>query len=142
VEGSRGPFPGDAAGSALIAALSGDYQVDVPFEPGSGLPTGRRQHRGFVVKKAPSAASLFFYEALINGERLRRVRVAYKKKGRNQQEYLVVTMSDVMVTSYNLSGPSGPDAAPVETIALNFARIEVTHPPSGKTVIDNSDGRR
>jgi type VI secretion system secreted protein Hcp len=145
VEGRQGPFPVDEAGSAGISAVGVDYQVTVPVAigGGGGGATGKAQHKPVVIRKLPGASSLFFYEALVRGEHLPRVTITAKKKGKGgkQQDYLIVTMEEVIVTSYNTSG-SDDDKPAVETITLVFEKIQLTHPPTGKQVTDSLSGRQ
>ena len=143
VEGRQGPFPVDEAGAAGISALGVDYEVTVPVAigGGGGAAAGKAQHKPLVLRKLPGASSLFFYEALVRGEHLPTVTIAAKKKGKGKQDYLIITIKDVLVTSYNTAGADG-DKPTVETITLVFESIQLTHPPSGKQVSDSLTGRR
>jgi type VI secretion system Hcp family effector len=146
VEGRQGPFPVDEAGSAGISAVGVDYQVTLPVSigGGGGGGAGKPQHKPVVIRKLPGASSLFFYEALVRGEHLPKVTIAAKKKGKGgkgQQEYLIITMEDVIVTSYSSSG-SDDDKPAVEEISFVFEKIQLTHPPSGKQVTDSLTGRQ
>jgi type VI secretion system Hcp family effector len=137
VQGRQGPFPADEAGGAGIEALGVDYQVTVPVAVlgGGGGASGKPQHKPVVIRKQPGASSLFFYEAMIKGEHLPEVIITARKKGKGgkQQDYLIVTMKDVLITSYQSAGGDG-DKPTVEEISLVFHTIQLTHPPSGKQV--------
>jgi type VI secretion system secreted protein Hcp len=140
VQGRQGPFPADEAGAAGIEALSVDYQVNVPVAVGGGGggASGKAQHKPVVIRKLPGASSLFFYEALVKGEHLPEVTIAAKKKGggKGKQEYLIITLKDVIVTSYQTSGGEG-DKPAVEEISFVFHTIQLTHPPTGKQITAN-----
>ena len=138
VQGRQGPFPTDEAGAAGIDALGVDYQVTVPVAVsggGGGGASGKPQHKPVVIRKLPGASSLFFYEAMIKGEHLPEVIIAAKKKGKGgkQQDYLIITMKDVLVTSYQTAGGEG-DKPSVEEISFAFHTIQLAHPPSGKQI--------
>lgn len=47
-----------------------------------------------------------------------------RKSGGQQQEYLVITMRDVLVTSYQTGGAAGSDLPIVDSMVLTFSRIE------------------
>jgi type VI secretion system secreted protein Hcp len=145
VEGRQGPFPVDEAGGAGISAVGVDYQVTLPVAigGGGGGGAGKAQHKPVVIRKLPGASSLFFYEALVRGEHLPRVTITAKKKGKGgkQQDYLIVTLEEVIVTGYSTSG-SDDDKPAVETITLVFEKIQLTHPPTGKQVTDSLSGRQ
>jgi type VI secretion system secreted protein Hcp len=138
VQGRQGPFPADEAGAAGIEALGVDYQVTVPvaLSGGGGGASGRPQHKPVVIRKLPGASSLFFYEAMIKGEHLPEVTITAKKKGKGgkQQDYLIVTMKDVLVTGYQSSGGEG-DKPSVEEISFVFHTIQLAHPPTGKQIM-------
>jgi len=139
VEGRGGPFPADEPGGSGIVALGVDYEVVLPVSLGAGGGgSGRPQHKPFVIRKVNGASSLFFYEALVRGEVLKKVTVSFKKKGKgkgkDKEEYLVITFNEVLVSSYNMNGGGGEDEATVETIALEFSNMQLAHPPTGKVV--------
>lgn len=141
VQGRQGPFPGDEPGSAGIEALGVDYAVNVPVAVsggGGGAASGKAQHKPIVIRKLPGASSLFFFEALVKGEHLPQVTITARKKGggKGKQEYLIITLQDVIVTSYQTSGGEG-DRAAVEEISFVFHTIQLSHPPTGKQVTAN-----
>lgn len=51
-----------------------------------------------------------------------------RKAGGEQQEYLKITFSDLLVSSYQTGGSSG-DVIPVDQISLNFTKIEFEYKP-------------
>ncbi len=55
------------------------------------------------------------------GEHIKKAVLTCRKAGKDQQEFLKVTFSDLLVSSYQTSGSSD---IPVESISLNFAKIE------------------
>jgi hypothetical protein len=68
--------------------------------------------------------------------------VAKKKgKGGKQQDYLIITIKDALVTSYQTAGGEG-DKPSVEEISFVFHTIQLTHPPTGKQVTDSPLGAR
>jgi len=47
-----------------------------------------------------------------------------RKAGKDQQEFFVVTMSDLLVSSFQAGGSGHSDIVPVDQISLNFSKIE------------------
>jgi len=47
-----------------------------------------------------------------------------RKAGKDQQEFLKITMSDVLVSSFQTGGSGSSDIVPTDQISLNFAKIE------------------
>jgi type VI secretion system secreted protein Hcp len=50
-----------------------------------------------------------------------------RKAGRDQQEYLKIKLTDIIISSYNTSGSS--DDKPLETVSLNFGKAEIEYAP-------------
>ena len=59
--------------------------------------------------------------------RLRDVTLFARKAGTEQQDYLRIRLSDVLVSSYQQSGSSGAEAISVDQVACSFARIEIEY---------------
>jgi type VI secretion system secreted protein Hcp len=47
-----------------------------------------------------------------------------RKAGKEQQEFLVIKMTDVLVTSYQTGGAAGSEQNLVDNVVLSFSRIE------------------
>lgn len=62
--------------------------------------------------------------ACANGEHITKATLIARKAGKGQQEYLKITLSDVLVSSYH---SSGANQVPVDEISLNFGKIEVEY---------------
>ena len=65
----------------------------------------------------------------VKGEHIKEGILTLRKAGKEQQEYLTITMTDVLVTSYQTGGVSGNDAPLVDTVVLNFSSIEGEYRP-------------
>lgn len=81
--------------------------------------------------KNSDLASPALYLAVMQGQRIPEavltLRRADQQSGRGYP-YLVITMTDVMVTSGRPGGSAG-DTTPVEQITLNFARVRIEYYP-------------
>lgn len=65
------------------------------------------------------------FEACVIGFRFSKVLLTFRKAGKEQQEFLKITFSDVLISSMTLEGkPLGEVPLPVVHFAFNFARIE------------------
>jgi len=65
----------------------------------------------------------------VKGEHIKEGILTLRKSGKEQQEYLVIKMTDVLVTAYQTGGSSGSDAPLVDTVLLSFSRIEGEYRP-------------
>jgi len=50
-----------------------------------------------------------------------------RKAGKEQQEYLKITMSELLVSNYQAGGSSQDGIIPVDQVSLNFAKIEIEY---------------
>jgi type VI secretion system secreted protein Hcp len=62
------------------------------------------------------------------GEHLKEATLMQRKQGKTPQEYLVIKLSDVMVSSVS-DGGSGGGESPTENVALAFAKVDLEYKP-------------
>ena len=73
-------------------------------------------------------ASPLLMRACATGEHTRDATITVRKSGEGAQEYLVIKMTDVLVTSVSTS-VSGEGGDAVEAIALAFAKVDLEYKP-------------
>ncbi len=73
-------------------------------------------------------ASPLLMKACATGERIKDATITVRKAGKGQQEYLIVTMTDVLVTSVSTSVTAEGDAT-VEGVTLAFAKVDLEYKP-------------
>jgi type VI secretion system secreted protein Hcp len=88
---------------------------------GSGKVSMQDFHFAMPVNKASPALFL----ACAQGDHIKNAILTCRKAGKDQQEFLKVTMNDVLVSSFQIGGAGG--AVPIDQISLNFAKIEVEY---------------
>jgi type VI secretion system secreted protein Hcp len=72
-------------------------------------------------------SSPILMQAVCTGEHLPDAILAVSRKaGEKQQDYLIVKLEDVLVSSYQTGGSSGADA-PMEQISLNFNKVSLEY---------------
>jgi len=94
------------------------------FSSGGGGGTGKVSMQDFHIVKKTDKASAKLLTACCTGEHLKTATLVCRKAGGDQQEFLTVVLSPVLVSSYQSSGSSGSDVIPMEQVALNFGKIE------------------
>ena len=99
---------------------------------GGGAGAGKVQFQDFHFTKTVDKSSPVLMEKVATGEHIKDVKLTVRKAGSDQQTYLVITLKEVMVSSYSASGSTGD--APVEEISLNFEKIEMEY------ITQNPDG--
>jgi type VI secretion system secreted protein Hcp len=60
----------------------------------------------------------------VMGQTAKEATLSVRKSGDKQQEYLILKMTDVMVTSYQTGGAAGSNAPLMDQLVLNFSSIE------------------
>jgi type VI secretion system secreted protein Hcp len=87
---------------------------------GGGAGKVAMQDFHFVMKVNKASPKLML--ACATGEHIKKAILTCRKAGKEQQEYLKVTIEDLLVSSYQTGGSHG-DIVPVDQISLNFAKI-------------------
>jgi|SRR5579863_8910143 len=91
---------------------------------GGGGGAGKVQMQDFNFTMRANKASPKLFLACATGEHIKKAVLVCRKAGKDQQEFLKYTFSDCLVSSWQTSGSGGSDIIPVESISLNFAKIE------------------
>jgi type VI secretion system secreted protein Hcp len=91
---------------------------------GGGAGKVSMQDFHFVMRNSKASPKLF--SACCTGQHVKVATLIARKAGKEQQEYLKVTLSDCLVSSFQAGG-SGSEPIPVDNISLNFSKIEVEY---------------
>lgn len=94
---------------------------------GGGMGAGKVQMQDFHFSMKTNKASPKLFLACADGEHIKKAVLTCRKAGKDQQEFLKVTFSDFIVSSYQTGGHSSADVIPIDQIALNFSKIEVEY---------------
>ena len=62
--------------------------------------------------------------ACASGEHIKKAVLVCRKAGKEQQEFLKYTFSDLLVSSFQTGGSRHSDVVPVDQFSFNFAKIE------------------
>jgi type VI secretion system secreted protein Hcp len=90
----------------------------------SGSAAGKANVHEFTIKKMTDTASPLLFEAGASGKSFPQVTVTLNKK-KQKQPYLVITMTDVVISSYQTSSKAG--SSPQDTLSLNFTKIKLQY---------------
>ena len=94
---------------------------------GGGAGKVAMQDFHFVVRTSKASPKLML--ACATGQHLKEAVLTCRKAGKDQQEFLKFTLSDLLVSSYQAKGEAGEGAVPTDQISLNFAELEVEYQP-------------
>ncbi len=89
---------------------------------GGGAGKASFQDFHFVMKINKASPKLML--ACANGEHIKKATLVCRKAGKEQQEFMTVTMSDLLISSFQTGGSGHGDILPTDQISLNFAKIE------------------
>jgi len=89
---------------------------------GGGAGKVSMQDFHFVMNTSKASPKLFL--ACATGEHIKKAVLITRKAGTEQQEYMKVTFTDLLVSSYQTGGSAHGGDIPTEQISLNFAKIE------------------
>jgi type VI secretion system secreted protein Hcp len=92
---------------------------------GGGAGKVSVQDLHFVTNVSKASPKLFL--ACANGEHIKKAVLVARKAGKEQQEYMKITMSDLLVSNYQTGGSSQDGIVPVDQASLNFAKIEIEY---------------
>jgi type VI secretion system secreted protein Hcp len=108
----------------------------VPGGGGGGAGKVSMQDFSFVMKFNKASPKLML--ACATGKHIKSARLAVRRAGQGQQDYLTFTFLDVLVSSYQTGGAEASGLTPVDQVSLKYAKIEVeykTQKPDGTLIV-------
>ena len=96
-------------------------------QAGGGGGTGKAAFHDFSFTHKIDKASPLLMKGCATGEHLKEATITRRKAGKGQQEFLVIKMNDVIITS--VAESDGGDDNPVESVTLAFAKVDVEYRP-------------
>ena len=125
IEGVDGESTDDKhKGEIEIASWSMGATNAGSFSSGGGGGTGKVSMNNFNIVKKTDKASAKLFTACCTGEHLKQATLVCRKAGGEQQEFLTIILTSVLVSSYQTSGSSGSDVIPMEQVSMDFGKIE------------------
>jgi type VI secretion system secreted protein Hcp len=91
---------------------------------GGGGGSGKAQFNDFHFVHAIDQASPALWLKSASGDHIKSATLTVRKAGKEQQEYFIVKLTDMIVTSVQLGDTAADGGKPTESISLNFAKIE------------------
>jgi type VI secretion system secreted protein Hcp len=90
---------------------------------GGGGGAGKVSVQDFNFIQIVNKATPKLFLACCQGEHIKKAVLTCRKAGKDQQEYLKITFTDVLVSNYQTSASEGA-VIPTEHISLNFGKVE------------------
>jgi type VI secretion system secreted protein Hcp len=102
---------------------------------GGGGGAGKVDMQDFHFTMRVNKASPTLMLNCASGKHIPKATLVCRKAGGNQEEFLKLNFSDILISSYQTGGSNGADV-PMDQISLNFAKVEyeyMTQDAKGKT---------
>ncbi len=96
---------------------------------GGGGGAGKVSVQDFSFSMRVNKSSPKLLLACANGQHIKSALLTCRKAGKEQQEYMKVKFTDLLVSSFQTGGSGGDNLIPVDQISLNFAKIEYEYYP-------------
>jgi len=94
---------------------------------GSGGGTGKATFQDLSIVHHIDKASPSLLKACAAGTHIKDAIITHRKAGKGQQEYLIVKMSDVIITGVTHGGAGGQPFS--ESVSLAFAKVDLEYKP-------------
>jgi len=126
---------GDIKGESLdskhkdeVEVLSWSWGVAQSGSITGGGGQGKASFNDFHFTHPIDKSSPVLMKACATGSHIKDATITVRKAGKGQQEYLIIKMTDIIITGVSPSG-SGDSAATAESVALQFAKVELEYKP-------------
>jgi len=147
----KGETQGEIKGSVTqrgredsIMVIAFDYEVESPRDAASGLPTGKRQHKGINITKEVDVASPLLMNALVNNENITEWELRCWQPSKSGQEVQFYTIQLVNASIAKIKGemlnnkyPENMQHKERETISFCYQKIIWTYEDGGVTAEDD-----
>ena len=94
---------------------------------GEGMGAGKVQMGDFHFVMRTNKATPKLFLACANGEHIKKAVLTCRKAGKDQQEYLKWTFTELLVSSYQTGGSAHSDVVPLDQISINFTEAQVDY---------------
>ena len=118
----------DAKHPDEIDVLSWSWGVSQPgtAASGGGAGAGKVSFSDLNFTHNVDKASPLLMKACATGQHVKEATLVSRKAGKGQQEYLIIKMSDILVTGVQ---PSSAGEHPMENVSIRFAKIDLEYKP-------------
>jgi len=133
----------------FIPVLALSEGVSSPRDPASGLPTGKRVHKPFLILKPLDKASPKLFMAAVTNENLTSVDCSIYRRTGARQQYFQIKLQDATITSYDIKAREDSDndrdvdtgrgatLGTFETVQFVFRKITLVDTVSGTVAQDD-----
>ena len=126
---------GDIKGESLDAKHKDEVEVlswswgvsqSGSIASGGGGGEGKASFNDFNFTHRIDKASASLMKACATGSHIKEATITVRKAGKGQQEFLIIKMNDVLITSVQMSMSNDAKAA-AENVAMQFAKVDLEY---------------
>lgn len=142
---TQGAFSQDSVGNSYQEGHDNEaivkgygHSITIPRDPLSGQPSGQRIHSPLAVTKLFDQSSPLLFNALVNGETLKKVELKFWRISYTgtPEHYITIALEDAVIVDIQGSasiegGELTSQVAPAEDIFFAYRKIEWRHEISG-----------
>jgi len=150
---SDGCMSADSVGTLSVSSQEDTIQVqefeldiEVPTDPQSGQPTGRRVHKGCRVVKYIDKSSPLLMQAIATGETMTAVDIMFYRTSTTgeQEHYYTVKLEDAILSTVKpyfpmALDPNSSNYSHMEELMFKYKKITETHEVAGTSGSDSWD---
>ncbi|HYF60796.1 MAG TPA: type VI secretion system tube protein Hcp, partial [Burkholderiaceae bacterium] len=118
-------------GEIDVLAWSWGMSQSGTLHAGGGGGSGKVNVQDLSFTKYVDKSSPDLMLACCNGQHFGEAKLTVRKAGANPLEYLIITMTDLIVTSVSTGGSGGEDRL-TENVTLNFSAVKVAYAEQDK----------
>lgn len=151
----KGQKQGDIKGSGTrpgrkdqIKVVAWSHDIVSPRDLASGLPTGKRQHKPFVITKEIDASSPLLMSMLVTNECIPQWTLTLWQRGSRGKDvaYFTIRLTNASIAEIrqemlNNQYPENQPHREREQVSFTYKKIEWTHLDGGITAVDDWDER-
>jgi type VI secretion system secreted protein Hcp len=120
----------------MIEIISLNHEVVSPRDAASGLPTGKRQHKPFVITKPLDKSSPLLNNMLVNNESIPEWKLdVYDSNSKSEKLMYTVKLTNASIASIRLVTDANGELR--EEISFTYQKIEWTWVDGGITAMDD-----
>lgn len=122
-----------------IMVIGFSHEIVAPRDAASGLPTGKRQHKPFIVTAPIDKSTPLLFNALANNENLPEVTLRLYRPSRSgkEQQYYTIELVNATVSSIKLESGEEPRDENAMTVSFTYQKIIETWEDGGVTAEDD-----
>lgn len=94
---------------------------------GSGSGSGKAIQQDFHFTKPFDSSSCNLAKSCTAGDHLKDLKMTARKAGGTQQDYIIITLEEVLITSYQTGGSEG--GFPMDQVSCSYKKMKIEYKP-------------